>query len=266
MTDELDLGPQNDGEPTPAPPAEPPAPGAGPDGAETPKAPEKPGEEPEKPRKGGFQRKIERLEEQNRMLQEMLVGRGQQPPQEPSKPQEKPEPRAQDFDSHEDYQRAVREYDRQQIAAELRKDFDRQQREAEARRTAEQQARTATEKLQAAREKYPDLDDLLADCDAPLSQTMQQVMLDSPAGADLLYHLANHPDDAHRIAGLPPIAQVRELTLLEAKLGTKPTPKPSAAPPPPSTVKGAGVVTQNPHALKDDDEWYRARQAQRSTK
>ena len=256
-TDDLNLGPQNDGEPADAPVVDPPEPGAGPEGAEATKPPEKPAEEPEKPRKGGFQRKIERLEEQNRMLQGMLVGRGQPPVQEPEKPQAKAEPKPEQFDSFEDYQRALRQYDIEQATSKVREDLKREQEAEAAKRETERRNQTAAEKLQAAREKYPDLEEKLADCDAPLTQAMQEALFESPAGADLLYHLANHPEEAHRIARLSPLGQVREMTLLEAKLGTKTPPKPSAAPAPPSTVKGAGAVQADPSKMSDAD-WLRA--------
>lgn len=75
------------------------------------------------------------------------------------------------------------------------------------------------------------------------SPTMAEAIRTSETGADVAYHLAKNPEEARRIAALPDIAQVRELTRLETKLATAPAAPPKTAtdaPAPPPKARGSG--------------------------
>lgn len=86
------------------------------------------------------------------------------------------------------------------------------------------------------------------DGDWVCSPVMADAIRTSEDGAAVAYHLANNPDEARRIAALNPLAAVRELGRLEAKLATpaanpSPTPEPkriSDAPTPPPQIRGNG--------------------------
>lgn len=72
---------------------------------------------------------------------------------------------------------------------------------------------------------------------------MAEAIKESEHGPDLAYHLAKHPDEARRIAGLSPYSQIRELGRIEAGLAPASVPqtKPATgAPEPPPQARGAG--------------------------
>ena len=63
----------------------------------------------------------------------------------------------------------------------------------------------------------PDYFEALAG-DWPCSAPMADAIRTSEDGAHVAYHLARNPDQARRIAGLEPLAQIREIGRLEARL------------------------------------------------
>ncbi len=84
---------------------------------------------------------------------------------------------------------------------------------------------------------------------------MNDAIKTSDVGPSVAYHLAKNPDDARRIAALPPISQVREIGRLEARFEAKaeePAPKPTPktatdAPPPTPQARGtAGRFAVDP--------------------
>lgn len=127
----------------------------------------------------------------------------------------------------------------------------RQEDRASAQQThREQTARTVQTKLTAAKAKYADFDsvttaDLAAGTGLILSPAMQQFVVESDSGMDVVYHLGSTPADYQRIFALSPARQLAELGKLEDKLGTqaapppeKPKPPVSKAPPPPRRTSG----------------------------
>ena len=64
---------------------------------------------------------------------------------------------------------------------------------------------------------FPDYFEALAG-DWPCSAPMADAIRTSEDGAHVAYHLARNPDQARRIAGLEPLAQIREIGRLEARL------------------------------------------------
>jgi hypothetical protein len=91
----------------------------------------------------------------------------------------------------------------------------------------------------------PDYHEVL-DRDWVCTPVMADAIRTSDDGARVAYHLAQHPDEARRIAGMEAIAQVRALGRLEATLAKPaeaPAPQPktvSDAPAPHPTARGAG--------------------------
>lgn len=76
-------------------------------------------------------------------------------------------------------------------------------------------------------------------CSAPMADAIRT----SETGAAVAYHLAKNPDEARRIAALIPLAAVREIGRLEARLDKSAGPPPktaSDAPPPPTPLRGNG--------------------------
>lgn len=185
----------------------------------------------------------------------------QQGKQEPAKTKEsetqsalKPE----DFDSYEAYLEAKAEAK----AAETfeRKQSEHKQREQE--RIAQEEAarvqESLSQKLESARERYDDFDEVVTDPSVPISNDMALAIAECDHAGEVAYFLGKNPNEAARIAALNPRAQVREITRLDDRLGgqKKEVKKPV---PTVSPVRGqTGQFTKDP-AKMTDAEWAASR-------
>lgn len=100
-------------------------------------------------------------------------------------------------------------------------------------------------KQDAARSEYADYDEKVTAGahNWPCTPEMAEAIRTSDVGGKLAYHLASNPEEARRLVGLSPYAQVREIGKIEASLETaKPeTAKTTNAPKPPGNqARGAG--------------------------
>jgi hypothetical protein len=138
----------------------------------------------------------------------------------------------------------------------------------EHKRLAEQDRRSAqvrtveqswNDRQQSFAKDKPDYFDVL-DRDWVCTTPMADAIKTSDDGAAVAYHLAQNPDEARRIAALNPLAQVREIGRLEAKLAVPapaaaatpiPTKPASDAPAPPPQVRGTGGKFKPPPDTDD---------------
>lgn len=226
----------------------------------------------EKPRKGGFQRKIDRLTrekyEMARRL-EALESRLADKPAGEAKAQPKAasaeRPKSAEFDDYDEFLDALADWKvDQKLAAARSAEAEAAAREAQAAVTAEWHAR-----LDEYRAATPGFDEALEASETVFPPVAQQAIVESELGPALAYHLATHPEEAARIAALPPVAAVRALGKLEAKLDAKAStpekPKPkaaSAAPAPVKPVSGGGRSVDLNDPELPFDEWERQRNAQ----
>lgn len=222
--------------------------------------------EREKP-KGGFQRRISELTRAQRELREQLaqeraareaLERGKQTPAETE-----PEPQRDQFESWDEYESARTRWVARQT---YREESARERQATEAREAARQQQElhaTWSDRLEAARDKFEDIDEYIDPVGERLTAqapAVVQALMASELGPELVRHLGQNPKDLDRIARLPAIQGVYELARLEARLQAQP--KASKAPPPPTSVKTASAP-QN--SLRDDTDtasWIKARREQ----
>ncbi len=144
-------------------------------------------------------------------------------------------------------------------------DWKLQQRES-AYKAAEQQKQQATiaekrESLLAQAEELGDFDRDDFAANVVVTQVMAEAILESDMGAKIVLALNSSPQEAQRIANLPPARQAAEIGKLEAKLSTATVTK-SAAPKPIQPLSGGGKQAQG---LSDDlsaEEWVRMRNKQ----
>jgi hypothetical protein len=193
----------------------------------------------EKPhKKPGSQRAKERLarvEAENEQLRQMLLGRQEPPKPAPVVPSGKP--KAEDFESHEDWVEAVADW--------KAKDILRQREAEEAQR---RQKQTLDSLVAKGREKYEDFDmDFQEILRAPvLSPTVAEALQESEVAPDLVHHFAENPDDLHKISLMSPLKAAREIAKLEASFApqtrTSTPPPPTKAPKPPTPVPAAVAV------------------------
>jgi hypothetical protein len=210
---------------------------------------EDPGKEEPKKKLGGWQRKIQKLEEANTyayrrlaQLEDQLKPKEQQPQGPP------PRPTLEQFpDNYDAYIEALADWktDRKLEVREqenLKKAQEWQQREAE-RATVE----TWQTRLNDFRSKTKDFDTVLSNADdIELHPVIRQSLLNYEHGPQLAYELARNRPQLEKIAAISnPLDAIRELGRFEATLTAGPPPrietrKPFTAPPEPIRPVGKG--------------------------
>ena len=115
-------------------------------------------------------------------------------------------------------------------------------------------------KVEDARDKYDDFDDVAQNPDLPVTPSMAMAIQDSDNGADVAYHLGNNPRLAQEIAALSDVQAVLRIGQLSQKLAEKPRPKPTATPDPPKPLKTTTATPQkSPEDMSYEEyvEWRR---------
>lgn len=237
------------------------------------------GEEEKPAKKGGFQRRIDKLTRDKRELEERLSrieGKlAEKPAAQPETKQTAvdatdPEPKIEDFDDYDKYARAVARWEvRQELAAEKAAKA-----KADAETAAVEQRKALASKWAENVKEFTktakDFNDVMeAASSLPVTPAMEQAILEEETGPAIAYHLAKHPKEVERIAQLSDIAAAREIGKLAAKLAKAPEPpkpKITNAPPPITPVsKTAKTAVSNIYDEKvanDFDAYEKAREAQ----
>lgn len=238
-------------------------------GEETdPQEPQEQGEEELKPhKKGGWQRKIEKLERRNEELMTALLSREQKAEAKPVVEEAEPDPDK--FESTLDYLKAVRKYDREQLEKTFEAKLATKDQERTQKTEQQQQAEAWTKSREEAKSRYSDLEDALSNEDAPCSRLMSEFMLKNAAkgnGIDVAYYLGTHPEEAQRIAAMTSKEDVFESMgeikgLVKAQLAKDDPPAKekqvtTRAPKPPTLVRKPSASDDG--ELRDDlppEEW-----------
>ena len=188
-----------------------------------------------------------------RLLKESQQPQARPAQQQQEERQEGTDPQAptrEQFASYEEFIRADATYNARKEATKAAREVieagNRKQSETQNQQSA-QKAREAWEKqLEAARDEIEDFDDVIKESDTTYTPAMGAAILESDHGARLSYYLAQHPEEASRIAKLKPSRQAAEIVALESKVA-KPAKAPSKAPAPIDPVGGKdAVATQVP--------------------
>jgi|TARA_R110002020_G_scaffold93004_2_gene224620 hypothetical protein len=92
--------------------------------------------------------------------------------------------------------------------------------------------------------------------DLPLTAPMRDTVLSSESGPALMYHLSKNPEECDRIANMHPMAQIKELGRLEARIEGVTQAGPSSSPEPvtraPRPIKPVGGGATTPTVKLDD--------------
>lgn len=223
---------------------------------------------PAKPKNSGFQKRINELvgerEDWKRQAQYFAeIAREKEVKQQPeAKAADTPPiaPKADDFDTYEEYIESLTDFKTdQKLAAreESQKQTEANKRQTDAE-TAQQQA--MRDRIDTGREKYEDFDHVALNKAIPITQEMAFAVADSDVGAELAYYLGSNLDEASVIAGLSPNAQYRAIGKLEAKLESSPVQatEKSSAPAPIKPVSKTSTVANDPEKMSVD-EWMKWR-------
>lgn len=198
-----------------------------------------------------------RVDELARMLQGTL-GQGQQPSAQPPQTAEAPLPPdiAQWVGPPPDPAKfAAGEFDPEFIRAAAKHDIrvDQAQMAAQQRYVQAQQAQAqfgqrVASIMEQAVTANPQIADTLHDPSFPMPQHVVRALTEADAPADVLAHLARNREEAARIAKLSPTAAIKEIGKIEARMSAAASApsEPTAAPPPPRPVRGAGAPPRDP--------------------
>lgn len=189
--------------------------------------------EPEKPRSRAAERINQLIAEKNSAIRDAAVLRQRY---EGIQKAPKAEVDPNDFDAvqRESMRGVIREETAQQTATQYNEAVGR------ARRA---QAETFYAKVEAARERIPDIDQTIQNFGRlPLSDEVCELIAESDVAAELAHHISLNPRIVDELRGLSPAQQGRALARIEAKLSL-PTRRTSTTPPPTPSVNGSGAPT-----------------------
>lgn len=136
------------------------------------------------------------------------------------------------------------------------------QKDAQARQQSESQRlneRKAT-LMEAGEAEYADFEEVITSNNVKISEPAYLAIVESEIAHKLAYHLATNPEEAEKLAQLPPYAQAKEIGKLEDRLSAPAKKQISKAPAPISPVTSGKA--SNDSVLSDDlpiDEWMKRR-------
>lgn len=215
-------------------------------------------EQPEEQRpkgKGGFQRRIDKLIARQAELERQLAERTavQPPPVAPAPAAPAGEPKIEAYASYDEYVSALTDWRVENKFREMEAAITK----AQAEEAVATQQREFSVKLEAAREKYEDFDDVVSAA-PPITVVTRDFILDSAVGTEIMYQLGQHPADAAKLAQLSPITQIKVLHALEARLAPQtPETKPKATTKAPEPIRPIGtsaapVLTAKPNMTYEE--------------
>jgi hypothetical protein len=185
----------------------------------------------------------------------------------PVEPNGKPiRPKLSDYGTYEEHETALGEYE------ERLADWKFEQRSQQSQQQAKQTeaAKAWEDRTAKIRVSHPDYDEKITALQIPNTAAVPVVrdaIAESEIGPEILYHLAQHPEEAKRILSLNPVRAVVELGKLEAKLtpaaaAPKQKTKVTSAPDPISPVGGKGKAGPKPlHEVDDFSEYEKLRRS-----
>lgn len=180
---------------------------------------------------------------------------------QPKPQQHEKAPALADFQSAEEWGAALVEFATNKALSTTEQKFSQQDQQ----RHFDGVMQSFAEKERAFSATTPDYMDRVAELAGavPFSQPVLEALAASDHGPAIAYHLANHLDEADRIARLPPHLAAVQLGRIEAQVSA-PKPKPvSKAPNPVPTVGGGTAQTKDPDRMTTE-EWVAWRRSQLS--
>lgn len=215
--------------------------------------------EPPKKKGGGFQKRIDKLTRTVYELQAQLEAtKGVKPAVLDEK-----EPKRDDFEDLEGYQRALAEFTAKKVYREHTRSEEESRRQSQAR-DAQSRRREAWEShAENAAEKYDDGEDVISHfaSEVKLTGMALDAILESELGHEIMYHLGKHDEEVARLNKLSPARQASEIGKLEVKL-SEAQKKVSSAPAPIDPVKGKGAAETGLSDNLSVGEWIKRRQKQ----
>jgi hypothetical protein len=171
------------------------------------------------------------------------------------------EPKPEDFATTEEYVKAAAKWEAKEEIQRAREIDAHEARERQATQM-QQEAMTRFEPLVGkARAKYEDFDEVTS---APLyGPQTQQLLFESPQGAEIAYYLGTHPQEADKINRMSLVEAARTIIKLEQRFEAPPPKSVSSAPPPITPVTGNVTPAKDPEKMTTT-EWMAWEKQQRT--
>ena len=135
--------------------------------------------------------------------------------QEKAPPVAESKPDPDDFEEHSDYVEALTDW---KLEQKLR-DRDVRTKEERLRENHQTKVSTFQEQVEGFKENHPDFDEAMESVnDIPMSSTVQEVVLESKVGPELMYGLAKNSEEYERICKLSPLEAAKALGRFEEKI------------------------------------------------
>ena len=173
-----------------------------------------------------------------------------QPQKASVEPEDEPQPHQ--FSDAFEYAKALAEF----TAEKALRERDRQEAERKSNEERQKVLQDWAKRVEAAKAELPDFDDMVASSDVVVTDPVRDAILESDVGPQILYHLAENPEVAEKLASMSIPAALRQLGKLEAKLEkaveeqpekpSKPVVKKSNAPEPIKPLRAASAATDIP--------------------
>lgn len=226
-------------------------------------------------KKGGFQKRIDKLNTKLSAIEQEREYWKQEALKKPSektdtttqaKPDLSKRPKTNDYASHDEYVEALTDWKLdQKLTAE-------KQRQAEDAIKNEAQSRIGkhSERVNVFKEAHDDFEDVIENvAKIPISLTVQEAIIESDLGPELMYELAKDPKEFKRICEMKPIQAAKEIGKLESRLSKPasetPEKKTTKAPPPVTPVRSRGTaIVKDIYRAEEmtQAEWNRMRDEQ----
>lgn len=159
------------------------------------------------------------------------------------------------FDDYDQYVEALGEWSAEKTIAKREYAASRKQHE-QAQQTVRE---TYSKRVEAAKVKYADWDEVVALSDVAVTNTTLDAILESEQGPDISYFLLTNPAEAARLRGLSQIQQIKEIAKLETKFAgaTAPVKRVTQAPAPINAIGGSDKGILDMDKL-EGEEWAKA--------
>jgi hypothetical protein len=134
-----------------------------------------------------------------------------QPQKASVEPEDEPQPHQ--FSDAFEYAKALAEF----TAEKALRERDKQEADRKANEQRQQVLTEWAKRVESAKAELPDFDDMVASSDVVVTDPIRDAILESDVGPQILYHLAENPEIAEKLANQSVASALRQLGKLEAK-------------------------------------------------
>jgi hypothetical protein len=127
-------------------------------------------------------------------------------------------PKIDDYDDYDDYVDAVAGWRAEKAVASALETREKAERDARVQAEQAEQSSAWESRLSDARERYEDWDEVIQTLRIPRTPALEEAIVTSEVGPDILYYLGEHLEEAKRLVTMPPAALFRQIGHIEAHI------------------------------------------------